>query len=230
MQGLAQERVTELVAVAVRNEQLLRNRLARQVDELVRRQPGDGREQRFIDVRSGGRRDAEQVLGRGTQHLGPREEEISQRAGHRLAVQAVGRDQLFDEERVALGSLHHLGDQFDRRPLTRDGLELLGDVRRGERTQVDPLCMRGPAEFGEQRPQRVIAIEIVGAVARDHEETLIVEVVGQERQQVARGAIGPMEVLEDQDDRSILREVLEEREEREEERRLVDRGLGGNVV
>ena len=63
----------------------------------------------------------------------------------------------------------------------------------------------------------MVAIEIVGAVARDHEQPLIAEVVRQEGQQIARGAIGPVEVLKDQDDRSILREILEEREERQEE-------------
>ena len=67
------------------------------------------------------------------------------------------------------------------------------------------------------RAQRVAAMQVVGAVRR-HDHDLGVEGAGeQERQQVARGPVGPVDVLDHDQQRPLLAELLQRGVQRLEE-------------
>ena len=76
-------------------------------------------------------------------------------------------------------------------------------------------------ELGEQRAERVAAVQLVGAVGRDDEQRLVAERGGEEAQERARGRVGPVQVLDDQQHRGVAREPVEHREQRLEHARLV---------
>ena len=56
-----------------------------------------------------------------------------------------------------------------------DALELLAELLACERRQLDQPCARVAAELGQQRPQRMAAMQLVRAVGPDHEHALAAE-------------------------------------------------------
>jgi hypothetical protein len=75
------------------------------------------------------------------------------------------------------------------------------------------------------------AVELVGAIGRDQDDALAPEAAGDEREQVARRAVGPVDVLDDEDHRLALAETLEQDEEAIEQAGLgpFGRRLGGGL-
>lgn len=60
---------------------------------------------------------------------------------------------------------------------------------------------RVATQLGEHGAQRVAAVEVVRAVARDDEQMVGAQPREEEAQDVARGRVGPVQVLDDQDER-----------------------------
>ena len=88
-------------------------------------------------------------------------------------------------------------------------------------------------ELGEQRPQRMTAVQLVGAVGEEHEQLLVTQATGQEGDEGAGRAVGPMHVLEDQDHRCQLAGEVEQFEDRLEQPHLAGwilAGLGSRFV
>ena len=71
---------------------------------------------------------------------------------------------------------------------------------RVEGGQIHPLDAGQPEQFGQQRPQRMAPVQVVGAVGRHHEQPLGAEPGQQEAQQVAGGGISPVQVLDHEED------------------------------
>ena len=69
-----------------------------------------------------------------------------------------------------------------------------------EALERDPLDARGALELGEHGTQRMAAVELVGAVRGEQEERLGPRVADEEDEEVARGGVGPVEVLDHQRD------------------------------
>ena len=65
-----------------------------------------------------------------------------------------------------------------------------------ERREVEPLDARVPRELGEHRPQRVAAVQVVGAQAGDQQQVLVAQPRDEEPQHVPAGGVGPVQVLE----------------------------------
>ncbi len=57
-----------------------------------------------------------------------------------------------------------------------------------------------PFGLGQPAGQRMTPMELVGPEGPDDQQPLVAGVAGEEREQVAGGAIGPVEVLDDQQD------------------------------
>ena len=68
--------------------------------------------------------------------------------------------------------------------------------------------------------------KVVGPDGEHEHQTLTVEVAGEERHEVAGGAVDPVEVLEDQDDRRFRRQVAEETQQQAEQARLAEAAAG----
>ena len=78
--------------------------------------------------------------------------------------------------------------------------------------QIDTLDAAGRVKLREERTQRVAPVEFVAAVGHDEQEVLVAHAASQEEQQVARGAIGPMQVLDDDRERLLHGEPPEHAE------------------
>ena len=87
----------------------------------------------------------------------------------------------------------------------------LGELLARERRELDPARAVGPLELGEQRPQRVAAVQLVGAVGADDEHALAAEAARQEGEEGARRAVGPVEVLDHQHDGVLARRARSSR-------------------
>ena len=220
--GLADQRVAEAVhAVGARDEHLVGDRLARSLHHLGGAAPGDRLEQPVRDrpVEHGG--GADDRLGRGGQPLDARQQRVAQRRGQQPAVAILGvREQLLGEQRVALGAAVEPVGELRRRGLPQDALELRGELVAVEALERDPLDAGSPLELGEHRAQRVAPVQLVGSVRHDQAERLLARAAHEERDEVARRAVGPVDVLERQQHRAGAAEPLEQREQRLEQAAL----------
>jgi hypothetical protein len=61
--------------------------------------------------------------------------------------------------------------------------------------------VRGGCHVGEETPHALAAIDLVAAVRRDDKDALVAEPAGEVGQQLERRAIGPVDVLDDEQDR-----------------------------
>jgi hypothetical protein len=168
LERLAQQRVPEAEAAAVGDQQQAVDGLPQQLHHLGLGQPADRGQQRRVEPAAGGRRHPQQPPGRWVQGLDPDQEQVAERLGQGAAAQAVGGDQLLDEVGVALGPVHDGGHGLRRGPGAGGGGQVLGHLGGGERGQLD---LPGPpvaAQLGQQGSQRVLAVQVVGPVGRDH--------------------------------------------------------------
>ena len=222
MDGLADERVAEAVrALGRRDEHLVGDRLARALHQLGRAQPGDRLEQPVRDraVEHGG--GADDGLRGGGEPLDAGEQRVAQRLGQQPAVAVLGvREQLLGEQRVALRAAEEPLGQLVRGRLLQDARELRGDLVAVEALERDPLDAGGALQLGQQRAQRVAPVQLVGAVGDDEAERLLARAAHEEREEVARRAVGPVDVLERQQHRAGASELLEQRQHRLEQAAL----------
>ena len=107
--------------------------------------------------------------------------------------------------------------------------QLRDELEPGEGAQLDPLDALQPLRLGEEGPQRVAPVELVGPVGRDQDEPLAARGAQQEGEEVARRAVGPVQVLDDQHERRLLREPGEQGQQRLEQASLGELLVGGRA-
>ncbi len=222
---LAQQGVAEAVAPAlVRRDDVRLRGLAQ------RRAQGGGVEAAGVceDVVSDDppcRQQAQHVLRGLAQALDAHHQRVAQRRGQCAAPVEAGRQQLLGEERVALAALEEpLGESRVRRG-SEDVAELLGQLGAREALEADAARARIALELGEQRAQRVAAVQLVGAVGGDDEHPLCPEAAAEEDEERAGRAIRPVDVLQHERERGIAPEAVEQGQQRLEEARLGLRAL-----
>ncbi|GGM74701.1 hypothetical protein GCM10010106_21490 [Thermopolyspora flexuosa] len=214
--GLADQRVPERVGAPVGDLDDVRgDRGPQRVLQVLVRQAGDGGEQGVPDAGAARRRDAQHALGRLGQPLERTKDEAVQRGGYRLAVVALG--QRLDEQRDALAAVVHLADAGVRGGGAEDPGHLGGDLVAGEPRQLQPEHAVEPGEPGEHRAQRMLPVQLVGAVGEQHEHLRREQVAAEERDQVAAGTVRPVHVLDDEQHRALLGEPFQQGEELLEE-------------
>ena len=108
-----------------------------------------------------------------------------------------------------------------------DARQLSDQLQPGERAQLDPLDPVQPLGLGEEGPQRVAPVELVGPVGRDQHEPLAARGAQQEGEEVARRAVGPVQVLDDEHERRLLGQPAEQGEQRLEQAGLGELLVGG---
>ncbi len=109
--------------------------------------------------------------------------------------------QLLDQVGVAAGPVEDDVHGVRRRVAAEDGRELGGDLTAVEPAQLDPLDRPVPLPAGEQRPQRMPPVQLVGPVGGHQQHPGLTQRPGQERDQVQRGLIGPVQVLDQEQHR-----------------------------
>ena len=93
---------------------------------------------------------------------------------------------------------------------------MLSQRGRGQRAELYLHYRWQPSQVSQHRPERVAAVQVVGAVRADHGDGLAVQHAEQERDQVAGGGVGPVQVLEDEQHRGLVRQLGEQAQHRAE--------------
>ena len=119
-------------------------------------------------------------------------------------------------ERVLVVTTYRPDELHRRHPLRPLLAELERDAR-ARRVELRPLTRDELGEqltdiLGEQRTQRVAAVQLVRPVGRHHQHALAAQGRGQVDQERARGAVGPVQVLDRQQQPVLAREQLQQLE------------------
>jgi hypothetical protein len=128
---------------------------------------------------------------RGQQHL------LQARRQRARAGAAAGEHQLLGEERVAFAAGVDVVDQARGLLGAEQAGELLNQLGAGEPGQLQPLHAAVAGKLGEQPAQRVQAVQLVAAEGEHQQDPTGPKVGGEEGDQVAGGAVGPVQVLHD---------------------------------
>ena len=209
---LAQERVPEGVAVVgLGDDEVAGDGLAQRGHERAALHPTDLAEQPVVDALADGQH-AQDVLGRGVELLDADHERVAQRHRQRAAAVDAGREQLLGEERVALAAGVQTVDEAVVGRLAEDVLQRGGQLVAAQRLEGDAVDRRVALDLRQERPQWVAAMQLVEAVGQDHEDPLAAERAGEERDEGPGRGIGPVEILEHEDDRRLAAEAVEEGE------------------
>ena len=219
--GLADERVAERVGLAgARHEHLVGDRLAQALQQVGLVELREGGEQlvahRVLDAD-----DTHDLLRGLRQPLHARDEQVAQRLGQLVAAVGGGREQLLGVERVALAALEQpVGELVGRRRVEDRG-DLRDQLVAAEAREAEAVDAGRALELGQQRPQRMAAVQLVRAVGDDERERLVARAAHEEGEEVARRLVGPVQVLEHEHDGLDAAQALDQREQRLEHARLV---------
>ena len=112
-------------------------------------------------------------------------------------------DQLLDEERVALGPGDDVADALLGNGTGAELVDETAYVGGRQGLDLDPLDAGHARPLGDLAAERVTAVEVVGAVGRDERDRGLEAAAEQEAHQVAGGLVGPVEVLDDQQQRAL---------------------------
>jgi hypothetical protein len=202
VEHLLHQRVAEPVGAAglVAGQQVPVDRLAQQLQQPLLRHPRHGREQLVVDPRAGGRGHPQHALGLLWERLDPREQQVPDRPREAGAV-GSGGEQLLGVEGVALRAGEHLAHLARCGPVVEDPGEQVGQLAAAEAAELQPLDPAAAVQLGEERAQRMAPVQLVAAVG-EHQRRPGAQVVDQVAEQVAGRAVGPVQVLDDQQDRS----------------------------
>jgi hypothetical protein len=168
-----------------------------------------------VDPGPGRRGRAHDPLGVLGQRLDPGQQQVAKDRRQVGAVRAGGQ-QLLGEEGVALGAGQDVADQPRRGPVAEDPGDQVGQLAPGQAGQLDLLGPAGPLQLGQEGPQRVAAVQLVGAVGEDQGHAGP-EVAHQVSEQVAGGPVGPVQVLDHQQDGTAGGQAVEDPEEQLEQ-------------
>ena len=230
-QGVAEHVVAGDVARSrTGDEDLAADRIPKPVQQVIVGESRHVGEQIVIDPPTGDRGDADDGLGALGQRDDPGQQDLPQRRRQPATIGlGPGAEQLLHEERVAVGSAVDLIDEVRCRRRVEDRRKELTGVRGVESLDLQALHQPAAVELGEPRQKRMAAMQLVGPEGHDQDDPIRAELSDEERDGLARGGVGPVEVLDDEDHRFDFGQTLEDAEDRIEEPRLQGLGLGAEV-
>ncbi|ESU47380.1 hypothetical protein P376_4642 [Streptomyces sp. HCCB10043] len=212
--GLADQGVPEAVAVAVGRglQQVGADGRAQGLVEVVLAEPGDGGQQFVFDEGAALGDDPGDPLGVLGQRLDPDEQEVAERFGEPGAVAAAlqGAGQLLDEEGVAVGAFEDLVDECGLGDLGEDAGQLAADLVVAEPVEFDAGDATQPVQLGEEGAQGVAAVDVVGAVGADDHEAAGTQGAEEIGEQMPGGGVRPVQILQDEDDRAVGGDLLQQ--------------------
>jgi hypothetical protein len=156
-------------------------------------------QQLVVHSGAGHRRRLQHPLGGLRQPLHPGQHQVAQGRRQPGAL-PVGGQQLLGKNRVALRARQDLPHQHRRHRPVQDPTQQLGQLLAVQPAKLQPLDPAAAVQLGQQRPQRVAAVQLIGAVAQ-HQRDPAAQVPDHKAQQVAGGLVGPVQVLDHQQHR-----------------------------
>ena len=124
---------------------------------------------------------------------------------------------LADEERVALGLLPDRGDQVSRGLRARGHLHESGHGRGVEAAEHDPATPLDASQLAQRPRERMMATELDVPVGADHQQSGARQLPRHELEELQRGGVRPVEVVEHDHQRARARRRGQERVHRVEE-------------
>jgi hypothetical protein len=228
---LADEGVPERVAVGLGHEHVHRHRRPHRGEQRAVADAGDRGEQRVPAPLPGHAQGLQHLLGLGGKTADVGEHQVAQRF-RQPGIEVVAVQQRFQEQRVALAAaVHAVGQPGIGLAAQQAGGELARLAAR-QPGQLQPRHPAEPLEFREHRPQRVAPVQLVGAKGdQDQHAVQDLLVADQEGQQVARGPVGPVRVLDHEDEGPALGQAPQQDQHLLEHPgpRLTRVGLGGRL-
>ncbi len=215
---LGEQRVPERVALAAHGEQdVALDRGAQGDVQRTDLAVEDPLEQQVGDPAAGHGGGPDHQPGVVVELVEPDQQEVGKGLRQRARPQRGRLHQLLGEEGVALRPL----DDAAHRPLGErvrvQRPDEGPDVVVGEPGQVEPGHARQPGPLGDGRTQGMAAVQVVAAVGR-HDRDGGVEAAGeQEAEHLAGRPVGPVHVLDDEQQRSGAAQLLEGRVDRGEQ-------------
>jgi hypothetical protein len=184
-----------------------------------------------VDRPAGHGRHAHDRLDRLGQRGDARHEHATQRRRQpRGALVRPGHEQLLDEEWVAIRALVDARDLVGRRRRPADRGDQLAGPGEIQSRQLETLDPSGALQLGQPGQERVTSVELVGAEGHDQPDALVAKLADEIGDEVAGGRIGPVKVLDDDDDRLDGRQPTEGREDRLEQPGLLRRPVRGCIA
>ena len=213
------------------HQQVVLHGLAQRGEQLVLAESRDLGEQPVRHGPARHRGGAQQLLRVGSERVHPAEQHVRQRRRQVRRV-AIGLDragQLLDQVGVAAGAVEDgLGDG---RPggLAEDRVQLGAYLIPVESPQVDPVDRPVALPAGQQRAQRVPPVQFVRPVGDHDQDPRVAQRPDQERGQVEGGPVGPVHVLDREQDGRDAAQPAERAEHELEQLRLLHvlTGRGG---
>ena len=120
--------------------------------------------------------------------------------------------QLLEVKGQAVGALREEIDDLSINGPAQDRLDEVLHRLAVEWSQVDPAHPFGAQELRQEWRRRVAAMEFVSSVGRQQEQRFIAKIPDQEAQEITGRGVGPVDVLQDEDDGSPLCRLTEDRE------------------
>ena len=229
LDDLAQQRMAEPVqAVVLDGQDVPVDRLAERLAQRSRLEPGRLLEQAVVEPLPDGD-EPEQLAGGVGQALDAQDQGVAQRVRGGAAAVEPGGQQLLAEQRIAGRARPEPVQQLGVRRRVEDVRQLLGQLLAAQRRERDAARAGMQLELGQQRAQRMAAQQLVGSIRAHDEHALLGQPARQERQRRARRAVGPMQVLDHQEHRSLTAERVEQRQQTFEQLRLIARVGAGSA-
>jgi hypothetical protein len=159
------------------------------------------------------------------EHLDAEQQRVAQ-AGRKFATIRRGRQQLLAEERVSFRALIEPAHKRRIRVAAENAAQLRGQLIRREAAQLQPLDHGARIVLGQKRPQPMAPMQRVRAIAACQQQPLLARVAYQEREEIERRSVRPVNVLDRQQQRRVLSEAGEHPRDQLEQAHLRERFTG----
>ena len=228
--GLLQQGVAEGVAIAVVYEHVVGDRLPQRVQERGLGQVGDGGEQPMARPPAGRRCHAQHRACGVWQRLQAQAQDVAQGGRQGAGCAAGGGKQLLDEERIALAARVQARDELRCGGAAEDPCDLRRELHRRERRELDALHQLAALRLGQERAQRMAAMQLVAAIGAYEQQALVVQPTEQRRHELERGAVGPVQVLDGEQHGRLGGQPVEQGAQEPEQAGLGMRLAGAHVL
>ena len=199
--GLVAEGVAERVQLAGPHHQLAAHRLAQGRVDRCGVEVGDIPQERVAHPAADHRGDAQQPLRRRVDAGDALENDVTDR--RRQVGAPAGGDELLDEERIAISPIDDPVQQSRCRLGADDPTDQLADLLPTKRTEVHLHGPSGTHQLADGDRQAVRSDALGRPPRRHHDDGRRTHGVGHEQQEIARRLVGPMQVLDEDDERSV---------------------------
>ena len=120
---------------------------------------------------------------------------------------------LLEHERVAFAAFaKEVAELVGDRLLFEDGADHVGDLRPGQRAQVDQLHLAAAAPALDGREQRVLAVHLICSIGRDDEHVGRAQAPGRIVEQLPCRRVRPLQVLQDEQEGATPGSVAKEKQ------------------